>query len=188
MKASVYKIGTPRRLLVHRGNERRLVTQHPRRRILRLAAGAAALPAISRMSWAQAYPTRPITMVVPFAPGGGSDMIGRIMINRMRVSLGQPVIIENVSGANGSIAVGRVARAAPDGYTLVIGNWQTHVANGAVYPLQYDLLNDLEPISLITSNPLLIAAKKTMPANYLGALVAWLKANSEKASLGNTRR
>jgi tripartite-type tricarboxylate transporter receptor subunit TctC len=165
-----------------------LITQQVRRRILSLAVGAAAVSAVCHMSWAQAYPTRPITMVVPFAPGGGSDMIGRIMINRMRVSLGQPVIIENVSGANGSIAVGRVARAAPDGYTLVIGNWQTHVANGAVYPLQYDLLNDLEPISLITSNPLLIAAKKTMPANYLGALVAWLKANSEKASLGNTRR
>jgi tripartite-type tricarboxylate transporter receptor subunit TctC len=110
----------------------------------------------------------------------------RILIDRMRVSLGRPVIIENVSGANGSIGVGRVARAAPDGYTLVIGNWQTHVANGAVYPLQYDLLNDLEPISLIVSNPLLIAAKKTMPANHLGALVAWLKANSEKASLGTS--
>ena len=125
-------------------------------------------------------------MVVPFAAGGGSDVIGRILIDRMRVSLGQPVIIENVSGANGSIGVGRVARAAPDGYMLVIGNWQTHVANGAVYPLQYDLLNDLEPISLIVSNPLLIAAKKTMPANQLGALVAWLKANLEKASLGTS--
>ena len=160
--------------------------QHPRRQILRLAVGAAALPAASRIAGAQAYPTRPITMVVPFAAGGGADVIGRILIDRMRVSLGQPVIIENVSGANGSIGVGRVARAAPDGYTLVIGNWQTHVANGAVYPLQYDLLNDLEPISLIVSNPLLIAAKKTMPANQLGALVAWLKANLEKASLGTS--
>jgi tripartite-type tricarboxylate transporter receptor subunit TctC len=97
---------------------------------------------------AQDYPTRPITMVVPFASGGPVDTYARILSERMRVSLGQPVVIENVAGAGGSIGVGRVARAAPDGYTIVIGIWSTHVANGAVYNLQYDLLNDFEPIAL----------------------------------------
>src|SRR5262245_4308012 len=104
----------------------------PRRNFLHLAAGAAALPAISRFAWAQAYPTRPITMIVPFAPGGLTDVIGRILAEGMRTSLGQPVIIENVGGANGSIGTGRVARAAPDGYTLVVGIWNTHVANAAI--------------------------------------------------------
>jgi tripartite-type tricarboxylate transporter receptor subunit TctC len=156
----------------------------PRRRFLHLAAGTAALPAVSRIAWGQAYPTRPITIVVPFAAGGGLDVIGRILAARMRASLGQPVIIENVSGANGSIGVGRVARAASDGYTLVISNWQANVANGAIYPLQYDLLKDLEPVSLIVNNPSLIVAKKAMPANDLAGLVAWLKTNPEKASLG----
>ena len=100
----------------------------PRRTFLHLAVGAAAQPAISRFAWAQAYSTRPITMIVPFAPGGLTDVIGRILAEGMRTSLGQPVIIENVGGANGSIGTGRVARAAPDGYTLVVGIWNTHVA------------------------------------------------------------
>jgi tripartite-type tricarboxylate transporter receptor subunit TctC len=120
-----------------------------RREFLHLAAGAATLPAISRVANAQAYPTRPITMIVPFAPGGGTDVIGRIIAGPMRASLGQPVIIENVVGAAGSIGTGRVARAAPDGYTLDLGQWGTHVLNGATYALQYDLLNDFEPVSLI---------------------------------------
>jgi tripartite-type tricarboxylate transporter receptor subunit TctC len=109
----------------------------PRRRFLHLAAGAAALPAVSRNAWAQTYPSRPITMVVPFAPGGASDVIGRVMAERMKSSLGQPVIVENVTGAAGTIAVGRVARAAPDGYTLTLGNNGTHVLTGAFYALQY---------------------------------------------------
>ena len=124
-------------------------------------------------------------MVVPFAPGGPSDVIGRIFAERMRVSLGQPIIIENVTGAGGSIGTGRVARAAGDGYTLVLGFWGTHVANGALYTLPYDLLNDFEPISLLVSNPSLILAKKAMPANDLKDLIAWLKANPDKASAGN---
>jgi tripartite-type tricarboxylate transporter receptor subunit TctC len=149
----------------------------PRRRFLHLAAGAAALPSISRIARAQTYPSRPITMVVPYPPGGSTDVIGRLLTERMRASLAQPIIIENVAGANGSIGTGRVARAAPDGYTLVVGLWNTHVANGALYALQYDLLNDFEPVALISSAPSLIVAKKAMPANNLKELIAWLKAN-----------
>jgi len=150
----------------------------PRREFLHLAAGAAALPAISRIARAQTYPTRPITMVVTYPAGSAMDTGGRIVAERMRLSLGQPVIIENISGANGTIGVGRVARAAGDGYILVIGTWNTHVANGAVYPLPYDLLADFEPISLLLKNSYLIVARKAMPANDLPGLIAWLKANS----------
>jgi tripartite-type tricarboxylate transporter receptor subunit TctC len=124
-------------------------------------------------------------MVVPFAAGGPTDAIGRMMAERMRTSLGQPVVIENVTGATGSIGVGRVARAAPDGYTLVVGNWNTHVTNGATYPLQYDLLNDFEPVSLFANGPLLIVAKKAMPANDLKGFLAWLNANPDKATEGH---
>ena len=156
----------------------------PRRTFLHLAAGAAALPAVSRIARAQSYPSRPITIIVPFVPGGATDLIGRLLAERMRVSLGQPVIIENVSGATGSIGVGRVARAAPDGYTLSIGHWSTHVINGAIYPLQYDVLGDFEPISLISSNLHVIVARKTLPATNLKELIAWLKANPDKALAG----
>jgi tripartite-type tricarboxylate transporter receptor subunit TctC len=133
---------------------------------------------------AQVYPSRSITIVVPFAAGGPLDTLARIVAERMRASLGQPIVIENVSGAGGSIGTGRVARAAPDGYTLVIGIWTTHVVNGAIYPLQYDVLNDFEPIALLANNPQLIVAKKSMPANDLKGLIAWLKANPNKASAG----
>ena len=153
-----------------------------RRRFLHLAAGAAGLPVLSRIARAQAYPTRPITIVVPFPAGGSTDVVGRIIAEKMRSSLGQTIIIENVGGAGGSIGVGRVARAAPDGYTLDIGQWDTHVANGAIYPLNYDLQNGFEPIALISSNPLLILAKKALPADDLQGLIAWLKANPDKAS------
>jgi tripartite-type tricarboxylate transporter receptor subunit TctC len=156
----------------------------PRRRFLHLAAGAAALPAVSRVARAQPYPTRPITMIVPFPAGGPVDTLGRFMSERVRASLGQPVIIENVSGAAGSLGVGRVARAAPDGYTLGIGGWSTHVVNAVIYALQYDVLNDFEPIALLTNNSSLIVAKKTMPAHDLKGLIAWLKANPDTASAG----
>jgi tripartite-type tricarboxylate transporter receptor subunit TctC len=138
-----------------------------RRKFLHLAAGAVALSAVSRIAWAQTYPSRPITMIVPFAAGGATDVIARIVAERMRVSLGQPVIIENVTGANGTIGVGRAVHASPDGYTISVGHWSTHVVNGAIYALQYDALNDFEPIALIASNPQLIVAKKAMPANDL---------------------
>jgi tripartite-type tricarboxylate transporter receptor subunit TctC len=131
---------------------------------------------------AQVYPSRPLTLVVPFPAGGSTDAIGRIVAERMRVSLGQPVIIENVGSAGGSIGVGRVARATPDGYTLDIGQWDTHVANGATFSLSYDVLKDFEPVALISSNPFLILAKKAMPADDLKSLIAWLKGNPDKAS------
>src|SRR6266480_4931296 len=114
----------------------------PRRRFLRLAAGAAALPAVSRIARAQAYPSKPITMVVGAAAGGPTDTIGRIITERMRSTIGQTMVIENNGAAAGSIAHGRVARAAPDGYTLSLGHWGTHVVNGAVYTLAYDVQKD----------------------------------------------
>ena len=122
-----------------------------RRNFLHLAACAAALPVVSRVAWAQAYPSRPITMIVPFPAGGPTDTIGRIVAEGMRVSLRQPIIIENVTGAGGTIGVGRVARAVPDGYTLSVGFLGTHVLNGAFYSLQYDVLNDFTPISPVAA-------------------------------------
>jgi tripartite-type tricarboxylate transporter receptor subunit TctC len=154
----------------------------PRRRFLHLAAGAAALLVLSPIARAQTYPSRPITLIVPFPAGGSTDAVGRIVAERMRASLGQAVVIENVGGAGGSIGVGRVARAAPDGYTLDIGQWDTHVANGATFALSYDVVKDFEPIALLSSNPFLILAKKAVPADDLKGLVAWLKANPDKAS------
>jgi tripartite-type tricarboxylate transporter receptor subunit TctC len=134
---------------------------------------------------AQTYPSRPITIIVPFAAGGSTDVVARIMAERMRPLLGQPLIIENVGGAAGSIAVGRVARAAPDGYTIDIGQWDTHVGNGVIFPLNYDLQKDFEPIGLLSINPVLILGKKALPADDLTGLVAWLKANPGKATLAN---
>jgi tripartite-type tricarboxylate transporter receptor subunit TctC len=156
----------------------------PRRTFLHLAAGAAALPAVSRFALAQTYPSRPITIIAPFAPGGLTDVLGRILAEGMRTSLGQPVIIENVGGANGSIGTGRVARAAADGYTLVIGIWNTHVANGAIYALQYDIVKDFEPVLLLADAPLLLVASKAVPANDLKEFIAWLRANPDKTSMG----
>jgi tripartite-type tricarboxylate transporter receptor subunit TctC len=157
----------------------------PRRRFLHLAAGAAALPAVSRIAWAQTYPARAITMVVPFAAGGATDAVGRIMAEGMRAPLGQTVIIENVAGAGGSIGAGRVARAAPDGYTILVGLWGTHVVNPVVYTLPYDVQTAFEPIALISTTPHVIAAKKTLPADDLNGLITWLKANPGKASFGH---
>jgi tripartite-type tricarboxylate transporter receptor subunit TctC len=133
---------------------------------------------------AQSYPTRPVTMVVPFAAGGPTDTIARILAEGMRASLGQSVIIENTTGAAGSIGVGRVARAAPDGYTIGIGHWSTHVVNAAVYPLQYDVLNDFEPISLVANNPQLIVSKNAVPAKDLTELIAWIKQNGDHITQG----
>jgi tripartite-type tricarboxylate transporter receptor subunit TctC len=133
---------------------------------------------------AQAYPVRPVTIVVPFAAGGPTDTLARIMAERMKASLGQTVLIENVPGAAGSLGTGRVARSTPDGYTVGIGQWDTHVLNGAVRSLAYDLVKDFEPISLLPSNPQLIVARKTMPANDLKGLIAWLRASPDTASQG----
>jgi len=160
----------------------------PRRRFLRLvlplAAGAAILPSAWRNATAQAFPTRPITMVVPFPAAGPADVLARILTERMRVSLGQSVIVENLGGAAGSIAVGRVARAAPDGYTVVLGNLGTHVFNGAIYALGYDLVNDFAAVALLPSNNQLIIASNATPANNLRELIAWVKSNSDKVTCG----
>jgi tripartite-type tricarboxylate transporter receptor subunit TctC len=161
------------------------LTRLPRRLFLCSAAGAAALPAVSRFAWAQSYPRRPITMIVPYPAGGPTDTVGRIMAERMRTALGQPVIIENVAGANGTIGVGRAARAAADGYTVIAGTLTTHVLIGALYHLQYDLLSDFKPIALLAEGPLLVTARKTLAANDLKELIGWLKANPA-ASQGTT--
>ena len=156
----------------------------PRRRFLGWAAGAAAMPALSRVAGAQAYPTRPITMIVPYAAGGPTDVLARIVVEGMRARLGQPIIIENVTGASASIGVGRLARATPDGYTIGIGNWPSYVLNGAIFTLPYDLATSFEPIGQICNDSPVIVAKKTMPANNLAELIAWLKANPDKATQG----
>jgi tripartite-type tricarboxylate transporter receptor subunit TctC len=152
---------------------------------MRKAILAAALAALGLGgAQAQPYPSRPVTIVVPFAAGGPTDAIARSISDRMRISLGQTVIVENVTGAGGSIGVGRAVRAAPDGYTLSLGHTGTHVVNGAIYPLQYDLLNDFEPIALIASNPMMLVTKKDVPPKNLRELIDWLKANPGKVAVG----
>ena len=146
-----------------------------RRQFLHLAVCVATLPAASSIASAQTYPSRPITIVVGVAAGAATDTIARMMAERMKSSLGQPVIVENVTGAGGTIAAGRVARAAPDGYTLSLGNNGSHVVTGATYAIHYDLLNDFEPIALLSTGPSVLVARKTMPADDLKGLIAWLK-------------
>jgi len=153
-----------------------------RRRFLHLAAGAALLPAMPSVASAQAFPSRPLTIIVPFPAGGPADVIARIVGDRMRTSLGQPVIVENVSGAGGTIGVARSARVAPDGYTLSLGQLNSHVFSGAAFSVSYDLLKDFEPVALLTTNPLMIAGRKDLPARNIRELVTWLKANPEKAT------
>jgi tripartite-type tricarboxylate transporter receptor subunit TctC len=156
-----------------------------RRTFLQFAGAAAAAPAISQVATAQTtYPTRPITMIVPTAAGGSADTTARIMAEAMKGALGQPVIIENVTGADGSLGTGRAARALPDGYTIDFGLMSTHALNGAFYSLTYDVLNDFAPISPLVTNSLVLFARKTMPATDLKELIAWLKANPNKASAG----
>jgi tripartite-type tricarboxylate transporter receptor subunit TctC len=132
----------------------------------------------------QPYPSHPITLIVPFGAGGPVDTLARTLTDAMRTSLGQAVIIENVTGASGTIGVGRAVRAAPDGYTVSIGNWPSHVVNGAIYALPYDVLKDFEPVARLPSNPYVIVARKDLPASNLKELIAWLKANPDKATQG----
>ena len=147
-----------------------------------IAAVALALFAGITAAQAQNFPTRPITLIAPFPPGGSTDTAARILGERMRQPLGQTVVIENAGGAGGSIALGRIARAAPDGYTIDIGQWDTHVGN-IIYPLSYDLQKDFEPIGLMSINPQLMIARKDFPAGDLKGLVAWMKVNPGKATL-----
>jgi tripartite-type tricarboxylate transporter receptor subunit TctC len=148
---------------------------------MRKLAVAILLALVAGAAGAQAWPVKPVTLIVPFPPGGSTDTTARILAERMRGPLGQTVVIENVGGAGGSIALGRVARAAPDGYTIDIGQWDTHVGN-IIYPLNYDLQKDFEPIGLISINPQLLIARKDFPASDLKGLVAYLKANPGKAT------
>ena len=151
---------------------------------IRILAIALTLVAAIAPVHAQTFPSRPITLIVPFPPGGSTDLAARLVADRMGPVLGQPVIIENIGGAGGSIAVGRLARAAPDGYTIDIGQWDTHVGS-IIYNLNYDLQTDFAPIGLISINPQLLVAKKTLPADDLKSLVAWMKAHPGEAKFVN---
>jgi tripartite-type tricarboxylate transporter receptor subunit TctC len=142
---------------------------------------AAVVAPLATAACAQGYPVRTITINVPFAAGGPTDTIARVVAQRMSAVLGQSIIIENVTGADGSLGVGRVARAAPDGYLLSVGQWSTHVLNGAAYVLPYDLLNDFAPVALLATNPEVIVTYKGVPAANLNELIAWLKASPERA-------
>ncbi|HUP94657.1 MAG TPA: tripartite tricarboxylate transporter substrate-binding protein [Burkholderiales bacterium] len=141
-----------------------------------LAAGSSVI--------AQTYPSKPVTIVVPFSAGGPTDTLARIMGERMRKTLGQPILIDNTLGAGGSIGVGKVVRAPPDGYMVSIGHWGTHVVNGVYYPLTYNVLTDFEPVAMIATNPQLIISKIAVPAKNLKDLIAWIKANEGKALMG----
>jgi tripartite-type tricarboxylate transporter receptor subunit TctC len=158
--------------------------QIQRRTFLSLAASAAALPTTLNVALADAYPSRPITIIVPFAAGGATDVLARILAERMRLSLGQLLLVEDVTGAAGSIGVTRAVRSPPDGYTLSVGTLTTHVLIGALYQLPYNLLTDLSPIAEIGSEPLLICIRNSLPAKNLLEFIAWLKDNPDKANAG----
>ena len=155
-----------------------------RRTLLRLAAGAVALPAVSRIATAQTYPARPITMIVPFAAGGATDVIARLVAKPMGKSLGRSIIIENVGGADGSTGTGRAARARPDGYTIITGLKESQILNSAFYSLPYDVLKDFAPISPLASLSYILFTRKTIPAADANELIAWLKLNTGKTSAG----
>ena len=136
------------------------------------------------MAGAETFPSRPISIVVPFPAGGPTDTLGRILADRMKRALGQSVIIENLTGAAGTVGSAHVARSAPDGYTLILGHWQTHVVNGATFALQFDVVNDFEPVSLIADCPMWVVGSAAVPAKTLKELIAWLKENPGKATVG----
>jgi tripartite-type tricarboxylate transporter receptor subunit TctC len=147
----------------------------------RLMLAAALALACCGGAAAQNYPSRPITVIAPFPPGGPSDTLARVLAGPLETALGQPIVIENVGGAGGTVGVGRAARAEPDGYTLLIGQWSTQVVNPATYNLDYDIVNSFAPIALLADTPQIIIARKDFPANDVRELIAWLKANPDKA-------
>ena len=151
-------------------------------RIVSPTAAFAAALACAVSAHAQSYPSRPITMIVPFPAGGPADTLARILSERMRVPLGQTIIVENITGAGATIGVGRAVSSAPDGYTLSLGNWTSHVGSPALYPVQYDVQRDFVPVSLLSAAPMIIVGKNALPANDAKELIAWLKANPDKAS------
>ncbi len=150
----------------------------------RLVLALLAALAFAGPASAQSFPSRPVTIIVPFAAGGPSDVMARILAERMKVSLGEAVLVENVTGAGGSIGVARAVKSAPDGYTISFGHLGTHVSNGAVYKLGYDLVADLEPVVLLPSNPMVIVSKNAVQATSLKELIAWLKARPTPAAAG----
>jgi tripartite-type tricarboxylate transporter receptor subunit TctC len=156
----------------------------PRRKFLSLAGAVATAPALPRVASALDYPTRPITIIVPFPAGGPVDTLARLLSEPMRIALGQPLVVENVGGAGGSIAVARVARAEPDGYTMILGNWTSLVGTPAVYPVPFDVKNDFAAVALLAFSPLMLVGRKSLPANNVKELIAWLKANPGKATSG----
>jgi tripartite-type tricarboxylate transporter receptor subunit TctC len=143
-----------------------------------------AVLAFGSAATAENYPSRPITIIVPFAAGGPSDAMARILAERMKITLGETLLVENVTGAGGSIGVGRAVRSPPDGYTISFGHLGTHVANGAIYKLGYDLVTDLEPVVMLPSNPMVIVSKNAVPAKSLKELLAWLKAQPKPPTAG----
>ena len=147
-------------------------------------AALAAMLAIVTSAGAEDYPSKPITIIVPFAAGGPTDAIARVLGERMRQSLGQTLVVENITGAGGTLGVARAVRSAADGYTLSIGHLGTHVINGAIYPLTFDLVNDLDPVAMVSSNPMMIVSKNGVPAKNLKELIAWIKANDGKVTAG----
>ena len=149
--------------------------------LIALAAVASAGIGVAR---AQDFPSHPITMIVPLPAGSAFDLTARLVAQHMRVALGQPVVVENLTGASGSVGTARCARATPDGYTLCFGGVGTHVLNGAMLPITYDVVKDFEPVALLATAQLLIVAKKSMAAKELKELIAWLKANPGKAVQG----
>jgi tripartite-type tricarboxylate transporter receptor subunit TctC len=150
----------------------------------RIILAAIAALVFSGPALADIYPSRPITIVVPFSAGGPSDAMARILAERMKVTLGETLLVENVTGAGGSIGVGRAVRSAPDGYTISFGHLGTHVANGAIYKLGYDLVTDLEPVALLPSNPMIVVSKNAVPAKSLKELLEWLKSRPAPAAAG----
>src|SRR3982075_1226062 len=149
-----------------------------------ILAALLAILAFGSSALAENFPSRPITIVVPFSAGGPSDVMSRILAERMKLTLGEAILIENVTGAGGSIGVGRAVRSPPDGYTISFGHLGTHVANGAIYKLGYDLVTDLEPVVLLPSNPMIIVSKNAVPAKSLKELLEWLKAKPTPATAG----
>ena len=149
--------------------------------LLLAAALLATFGAVS--TTAQDFPIRPVTIIAPFPAGGATDIVARNLAEHMKTTLGQTVLIENISGASGTIGSARVARAEPDGYTLVIGQWSSHVGGGALYPLQFHVLNDFAPVAMLTTSPLWILGKNELPAKDLRELITWMKANPDKASV-----
>jgi len=179
------KSETPRRRSAPRGNERRLVTQHPRRRILRLAAGAAAMPAVSRMAWAQAYPTRLVRIVVPTTPGGSNDTIARIMGQWLSERLGRPFVIENRPGAGNNIGTEAVVRAPPDGYTLLQCSI-SNATNATLYNnLNFNFIRDIAPVAGFGRGPAIMVVNPSVPANTVPEFITYAKANSRKVNMAS---